>query len=122
MVEILDSSSSPSVFLHGMKGSKLPIAVSHGEGRAFWPKTQDQVKRDEKAGKLNSLDHKKKHKKEETLAARGLLEKELVSLRYLDNHLQPTEAYPANPNGSPAGIAGLMSGDGRYVSTFLFSE
>ena len=92
MVEILDNPSTPSVFLHGMKGNKLPIAVSHGEGRASFPSRQNQ-----------------------NLAAQELLEKEMVSLRYLDNRLQPTEAYPANPNGSPLGIAGLTSNDGRYV-------
>ena len=96
MVEVLDNPSAPSVFLHGMKGSKLPIAVSHGEGRASFPNRQDQ-----------------------NLAAQDLLEKEMVSLRYLDNRLEPTEAYPANPNGSPLGIAGLTSNDGRYV---LFSR
>ncbi len=90
MVEILDSSTSPSVFLHNMAGSKLPIAVSHGEGRASFPNTQDQ-----------------------NLAAQNLFEKEMVALRYVDNYLKPTETYPANPNGSPMGIAGLMSGDGR---------
>ena len=92
MVEVLDNPSAPSVFLHGMKGSKLPIAVSHGEGRTSFPNRQDQ-----------------------NLAAQDLLEKEMVSLRYLDNRLEPTEAYPANPNGSPLGIAGLTSNDGRYV-------
>ncbi|WP_290890713.1 phosphoribosylformylglycinamidine synthase [Arenimonas sp.] len=36
-----------------------------------------------------------------------------VALRFVDGHGQPTEAYPANPNGSPAGITGLTSRDGR---------
>ena len=31
LVEVLES---PSLFLHGMAGSRIPIAVSHGEGRA----------------------------------------------------------------------------------------
>lgn len=43
----------------------------------------------------------------------------MVSLRYLDNHLKPTEAHPANPNGSPLGIAGLMSNDGRYILSII---
>lgn len=42
MVEVLGNSSTPSVFSHNMKGSKLPIAVSHGEGRASFPNDQDQ--------------------------------------------------------------------------------
>jgi phosphoribosylformylglycinamidine synthase len=37
----------------------------------------------------------------------------LVSLRFVDNHGRATEAYPANPNGSPLGITGLTSCDGR---------
>jgi phosphoribosylformylglycinamidine synthase len=37
----------------------------------------------------------------------------LVSLRFVDNRGQATEAYPANPNGSPLGITGLTSADGR---------
>lgn len=98
MVEVLDNSSAPSVFLHSMKGSKLPIAVSHGEGRASFPNNQDQ-----------------------NLAAQELFDKEMISLRYLDNRLKPTEAYPANPNGSPLGIAGLMSSNGRYVFSALWT-
>jgi len=37
----------------------------------------------------------------------------LVSLRFVDNHGRPATAYPANPNGSPLGITGLTSRDGR---------
>jgi phosphoribosylformylglycinamidine synthase len=36
-----------------------------------------------------------------------------VSLRFVDNHGRATETYPANPNGSPQGITGLTSRDGR---------
>lgn len=36
-------------------------------------------------------------------------------LRYVDNHLQPTEVYPANPNGSPGGATGYTSSDGRFT-------
>jgi len=38
----------------------------------------------------------------------------LVAMRYLDNAGQPTERYPANPNGSPAGITGVTTADGRF--------
>ena len=92
MCEVLGRPSTPSVFFHGMKGSKMPIAVSHAEGRAVFPGRKDQ-----------------------NAAAQDLLDRGLVAVRYLDNHLQPTEAYPANPNGSPSGIAGVLSSDGRYV-------
>ncbi|OOZ36697.1 phosphoribosylformylglycinamidine synthase [Solemya velesiana gill symbiont] len=78
--------SSPSILLHGMEGSRLPIAVAHGEGRAEF--------RD--AGHLESA-------------------RKLVSLRYLENDGQVASRYPANPNGSPEGITGLTSEDGRVT-------
>ncbi|MCL1957886.1 MAG: phosphoribosylformylglycinamidine synthase subunit PurQ, partial [Fibromonadales bacterium] len=43
------------------------------------------------------------------------LEKSLISIRYVDNEHKPTEMYPLNPNGSPQGIAGLSSEDGRVL-------
>ncbi|MCP4698805.1 MAG: phosphoribosylformylglycinamidine synthase [Gammaproteobacteria bacterium] len=82
MVEVMNS---PSLFLQGMAGSRLPIAVAHGEGRVLY---QD--------GKEKTLD-------------------DLVALRYVDNRGQVTETYPANPNGSPAGITGLTTPDGRFT-------
>jgi phosphoribosylformylglycinamidine synthase len=84
MVEI---QPSPSIFLTGMEGSKLPIAVAHGEGRAVF-----------------------KHS-----SAQHLLDQQLVSLQYIDNMGNPTEHYPENPNGSEAGITGLTSKDGRFT-------
>lgn len=36
-------------------------------------------------------------------------------LRYIDNHGAPATSYPANPNGSPAGITGFTSSDGRVT-------
>ncbi|MGP1679834.1 MAG: phosphoribosylformylglycinamidine synthase [Burkholderiales bacterium] len=39
----------------------------------------------------------------------------LVALRFVDNRGAPTETYPANPNGSPAGITGLTTADGRFT-------
>ncbi|KAL9129228.1 MAG: hypothetical protein Q9217_002269 [Psora testacea] len=99
MVEVLHKPHSPSVFLHGMAGSKFPIAVSHGEGRAFFSGATDQV-----------------------VAAQNLLDKDMVGLRYVDNRLRPTEMYPANPNGSPLGVAGVMSRDGRVLATMPHPE
>jgi len=83
LVEVLPS---PSVFFGGMAGSVMPIAVAHGEGRAEFA--------DEDA--LSSC-----------------LASGIVSLRFVDNSGRPAERYPANPNGSPAGITGLTSRDGR---------
>ena len=80
--------ASPSILLAGMAGSHLPVAVAHGEGRAEFPS-------------------------EESLAicdASGN-----VALRFLDNKLAVTERYPANPNGSPLGITGLTTTDGRVT-------
>jgi phosphoribosylformylglycinamidine synthase len=81
LVEILPS---PSILLHGMAGSRLPIAVAHGEGRAEF---QPGAKPDEA----------------------------VVVLRYLDNYHRMTERYPFNPNGSPGGITGLTTDDGRFT-------
>ena len=39
----------------------------------------------------------------------------LVALRFVDNRGAPTEVYPANPNGSPGGITGLTTADGRFT-------
>lgn len=79
---------SPSVLLAGMAGSHMPIAVAHGEGRAEFPSEQALISL-EKSGK--------------------------VALRFIDNHLSVTEHYPANPNGSPHGITGVSSLDGRVT-------
>ena len=47
--------------------------------------------------------------------AEKAFEKEMVCLRYVDNHGNPATFYPANPNGSPLGIAGLTTTDGRVT-------
>jgi phosphoribosylformylglycinamidine synthase len=85
LVEIQDS---PSIFLNGMVGSLLPIAVSHGEGRA-------EFRDDEHRWTLE--------------------ESGQVALRYVNNRGRIAERYPANPNGSPGGIAALASADGRVT-------
>ncbi len=85
MVEVMKSGS---LFLQGMEGSKLPIVVSHGEGRAEFADDNAPVR---------------------------VLREQLVALRYVDNYGDPTEIYPANPNGSPLGITGLTTPDGRFT-------
>jgi phosphoribosylformylglycinamidine synthase len=85
LVEVLPS---PSLFLDGMAGSRLPIAVAHGEGRAEFHVADTPAR---------------------------LLEEGLVSLRYVDGRGQVAMTYPANPNGSPQGITGLTSRDGRFT-------
>ena len=78
--------SSPSVLLSGMAGSYMPIAVAHGEGRAEFA---------------------------DASAQQACLASGTVSLRYIENDLSVASRYPANPNGSPDGITGLTSLDGR---------
>lgn len=82
MVEVQDSAS---IFFEGMKGSRMPIVVAHGEGYAEYASNDI----------LATTQH-------------------LVSLRYIDNYGRETEHYPENPNGSPRGITGLTTVDGRF--------
>jgi phosphoribosylformylglycinamidine synthase len=84
-VEVLDS---PSIMLSGMQGSQLPIAVAHGEGRARFENGR-HVDR--------------------------ILADKLATVRYIDNYGEATERYPFNPNGSPRGITGLTTSDGRFT-------
>ncbi|MGB1403417.1 MAG: phosphoribosylformylglycinamidine synthase [Porticoccaceae bacterium] len=77
---------SQSVFLRGMAGSYMPIAVSHGEGRAEFA---------------------------DTTALAQLQQSGQVAMRFLENNLEVASLYPANPNGSPDGITGVTSADGR---------
>lgn len=93
MVAIQDS--EPSVFFDGMSGSSLPIVVSHGEGRANFSSPAD----------LQSLN-----------------DSGLVPMRYIDNYGSVTEQYPSNPNGSPQGIAGVKSRDGRVLALMPHPE
>lgn len=79
---------SPSVFLQGMAGSRFPIAVAHGEGQARFT---------------------------DTSALEAMTAGHQIVLHYVDHHGQVTERYPYNPNGSPRGIAGVCSTDGRVT-------
>jgi phosphoribosylformylglycinamidine synthase len=81
MVEVLES---PSILLRNMAGSRLPIAVAHGEGRAEF--------RDNR--QLEGA-------------------RRMQTLRFLENSGGVATRYPANPNGSPEGITGLTTTDGR---------
>jgi len=79
---------SPSVFMDGMVGSRFPIAVAHGEGRAEF------INRDVQQQTLKSG---------------------TIAMHFVDNKGNIATAYPANPNGSPYGIAGLCNKDGRFT-------
>ena len=84
-VAMVEVGESPSVLFDGMVGSRMPIAVSHGEGRAEFATGNQAI--------VESNNQ--------------------VALRYVDNYGKVTEQYPSNPNGSSNGITGLTSTDGR---------
>src|SRR5580698_2956159 len=88
MVEIAES---PSVLLAGMAGSRVPIVVAHGEGRVEF--ASDAARNELEAG-------------------------DLVAARFVDHQGRATERYPENPNGSPHGITGVTTADGR-VTLFM---
>ncbi len=81
---LLEVVESPSILLRGMAGSRLPVAVAHGEGRAEFDNAVDQA------------------------AAN-------IALRYVDGDGNVASQYPLNPNGSPDGITGLTTSDGRVT-------
>ena len=82
-VEVL---KSPSIFLAGMEGSRLPIAVAHGEGFARFETEEARMR---------------------------VLATSRAALRYVDGTGAPTERYPLNPNGSEGGLTGFTTLDGR---------
>ena len=118
MVKISDPPASsgiaPSVFFHGMSGSSLPIAVAHGEGRASF------ISSNPPSSIPDTTADRKSH---DATLAQSFVESHLVPIRYVDNKtLSPTTSYPANPNGSPAGIAGVRSVDGRVLALMPHPE
>jgi phosphoribosylformylglycinamidine synthase len=83
---LLEVMRSPSLFFRGMEGSRIPVATAHGEGFAEF---RDEAQRD---------------------AAQPL-----TALRFVDNAGRATERYPYDANGSPGGITGLTTADGRFT-------
>lgn len=94
MVEVAKDQTK-SIFLDGMEGSKLPIAVAHGEGRASFKTEQQQA---------------------------DFNKNKSMAIRYVDNYGNTTNSYPYNPNGSPDGIAGISSSDGRVLALMPHPE
>lgn len=85
-VRIEEGNGSP--FLAGMGGSRFPIAVAHGEGRAWF--------------------RNERH--------RGILDRNGdVAMRYVDNRGRATDRYPFNPNGSADAIAAVTAARGRVL-------
>ncbi|KAI9685117.1 MAG: hypothetical protein M1822_004704 [Bathelium mastoideum] len=112
----------PSIFLHGMHASRLPIAVAHAEGRAVFsaPTSLDASATTISSPTASSQDEK--DLVEQQTAAQALIARDLVAVRYVDNRLHPTTRYPANPNGSPEGIAGVRTPDGRVLALMPHPE
>lgn len=93
MVEVADTDN---IFLSGMRGSKLPIAVAHGEGRA--------------------------HFNGDAAREQLFVDSGLTAVRFVDNYGNVATQYPANPNGSPHGIAGVSSANGRVLAMMPHPE
>ncbi|MGI9290246.1 MAG: phosphoribosylformylglycinamidine synthase [Gammaproteobacteria bacterium] len=87
-LSLVEVAESPSILLRGMQGARLPIVTSHGEGRAEFLSAEEQA---------------------------SFVSANKVPVRYVDNCGKPTEEYPMNPNGSPTGIAGATTADGRVT-------
>ncbi|QYJ77256.1 phosphoribosylformylglycinamidine synthase [Shewanella sp. FJAT-52076] len=85
---LVEVQSSPSLFFSGMEGSRMPIAVSHGEGFAEFANAE-ALARAEATG--------------------------TVALRYVNGHGEIATQYPQNPNGSPNGLTGITTLDGRVT-------
>lgn len=85
-VAMVEVQESDSLFFTGMEGSRMPIAVAHGEGRAEFSSVTD----------ISALGNQ-------------------IALRFVDNYGVTTEQYPFNPNGSPQGITGLTAANGRVT-------
>jgi phosphoribosylformylglycinamidine synthase len=94
-LSLVEIPESRSILFQGMQGSRIPIPVAHGEGRALFTSPADL----------------------EACAQGGL-----VALQFVDHRGHPTEHYPENPNGSPRGITGVTTEDGRVTILMPHAE
>lgn len=85
------------IFFDGMQGSILPIAVSHGEGRAEF-KSELNYTHLQKSGQIT------------------------MSFVNSDESIAEISDYPANPNGSVHGLAGVSSANGRVLALMPHPE
>ncbi len=92
MAEVMPS---PSIFTQGMVGSRLPIAIAHGEGFANFSLQGDLAE---------------------------IKSQNLTAFRFVDNRGNETETYPMNPNGSPGGLTGVTTADGRFTAMMPHPE
>lgn len=89
------SEQQSSIFFSGMRGSRFPVAVAHGEGRASFDSTETY---------------------------KQFVKDNLTVLRFVDNYGKTTERYPYNPNGSPDGITGIRTPNGRVLALMPHPE
>ncbi len=94
-LSLVDIPPSPSLFLNGMEGSRLPVVVSHGEGYANFSQRGDFA---------------------------ALQQNQQIALRFVDHYGQSTERYPLNPNGSVQGLTGVTTPDGRFTALMPHPE
>jgi phosphoribosylformylglycinamidine synthase len=87
--------NTPAVMLQGMQGSKLGVWIAHGEGKVKFPDASRMA---------------------------PVIESGCAPIKYVDSNGDATEAYPLNPNGSPMGVAGLCSKDGRHLAMMPHPE
>lgn len=85
-VAMVKVEESPSILLAGMAGSRMPVVVAHGEGRAVFSQN-----------------------------LQAAVEAKMIALSYVDSRGVPTTDFPANPNGSPFGVTGLTTTDGKVT-------
>lgn len=88
-------SNTPAVMLDGMQGSKLGVWIAHGEGKVKFP-DEERLK--------------------------PVVDSGCAPIRYVDPDGDATTTYPLNPNGSPLGVAGLCSKDGRHLAMMPHPE
>ncbi|MBU1455416.1 MAG: phosphoribosylformylglycinamidine synthase subunit PurQ, partial [Proteobacteria bacterium] len=86
---------SPALMLKGMEDLVFGIHVDHGEGRLSFPDAGVKER---------------------------ILAENLAPICYVDDAGKATESYPFNPNGSPGGLAGLCSPDGRHLAMMPHPE
>ena len=84
-----------SIMLKGMEDLVFGIHVAHGEGRLVFPDPSIEKK---------------------------VVEEGMAVLAFVDDGGETTEKYPFNPNGSPGGITGLTSPDGRHLAMMPHPE
>ena len=83
-VAMVEVQESDSLFFAGMAGSRMPVVVAHGEGRAEFAQSDDIAQMEGQ-----------------------------IALRFVNHYGEVTERFPFNTNGSPEGITSLTAGDGR---------